>query len=118
VTDVSGRGRFRVAARARGAAAQRDGDHSRPGQGSADGPAPGFVLVSAGQVTLGSPPHEHRRQEDYVGVNAEDQRVVTITRPFLLAGAKVTQGEWEEVMGSRPWYFRACGRDCPVERVN
>jgi formylglycine-generating enzyme required for sulfatase activity len=30
----------------------------------------------------------------------------------------VTQGQWQQVMGSNPSYFAACGSDCPVETVS
>ena len=42
---------------------------------------------------------------------------VTITRPFYIATAEVTQGLWTDVMGTNPSRFASCGRDCPVENV-
>ncbi|MEE9165597.1 MAG: SUMF1/EgtB/PvdO family nonheme iron enzyme [Nitrospinota bacterium] len=37
---------------------------------------------------------------------------------FYLGEHEVTQGEWEEVMGNKPSYFKSCGKDCPVEMVS
>ena len=37
---------------------------------------------------------------------------------FYLGEHEVTQGEWKEVMGNNPSYFKNCGKDCPVESVS
>ena len=42
---------------------------------------------------------------------------VTITRAYLIATTKVTQGLWKAVMGTNPSRFASGGRDCPVENV-
>ena len=44
--------------------------------------------------------------------------VVILSRPFAIAATEVTQTQWESLMQSNPSYFRECGGDCPVERVN
>ncbi len=49
--------------------------------------------------------------------DSEGQEVCT-TAPYLLGATEVTQGEWGAAMGNAPSSFRACGEDCPVERVS
>jgi formylglycine-generating enzyme required for sulfatase activity len=71
-----------------------------------------FVLLPAGEFTMGSPPGEPGRQDDEVA-----HRVV-LSRPFYLAATEVTQGEWTKVMGSNPSRFRELGPQAPVERVS
>jgi formylglycine-generating enzyme required for sulfatase activity len=43
---------------------------------------------------------------------------VTLTQPFWLGRTTVTQGQFEEVMGTNPSHFTAAGRDAPVEQVS
>jgi len=71
-----------------------------------------FVLIPAGSFVMGSPPDEPGRDDD------ETQHRVTISRSFYLQTTEVTQGQWEEVMGKNPSYFKNCGDDCPVEMVS
>ncbi len=71
-----------------------------------------FVWVPAGTFVMGSPEGEAGRFDD------ERQRAVTISQGFWLGKYEVTQGEWEEVMGSNPSNFKACGARCPVEWVS
>ncbi len=59
-----------------------------------------------------SPVNEAGRNTD------ETPHEVTLTRGFWLMEHEVTQGEWEAVMGKNPSKFKACGADCPVERVS
>ena len=86
-----------------------------PGAGAAvAAPAPpGWVRLEPGTVLMGSPPDEAGRYED-----ESPQRLVTLTRPFLLKATEVTQGEWRTLMETNPSKFSGCGDDCPVERVN
>ena len=56
-----------------------------------------FKLIPAGEFLLGSPENEGLRDDD------EQQRLVRITKPLYLGTTEVTQGQWEQVMGSRPW---------------
>jgi formylglycine-generating enzyme required for sulfatase activity len=37
---------------------------------------------------------------------------------FFIGKYEVTQGQWKELMGANPSYFRECGDDCPVESVS
>ena len=61
---------------------------------------------------MGSPSNEPER------VDNERQHRVTISKPFYLQTTEVTQGQWREVMGNNPSYFKNCGDDCPVEQVS
>jgi formylglycine-generating enzyme required for sulfatase activity len=72
----------------------------------------GFVRVEPGRFTMGSPSSEEGRDD------SEVQHTVSISRPFWLQATEVTQGQWEAVMGTKPSYFGACGKDCPVENVS
>jgi formylglycine-generating enzyme required for sulfatase activity len=78
---------------------------------SKEAPA-GFVLVEGGSFQMGSPPGEVGREDH------EAQRLVTVSRPYFLGAREVTQREWQEVTGHNPAGFKACGLDCPVERVS
>jgi formylglycine-generating enzyme required for sulfatase activity len=56
-----------------------------------------LILVKPGRFQMGSPSGESGRDGD-------ERRVgVTLTRPFYLATTEVTQRQWFEVMGTRPW---------------
>ncbi len=61
---------------------------------------------------MGSPVSEPQRNAD------ELLHHVSISRPFYMGEHEVTQAQWEKVMGSNPSWFRKCGQDCPVEKVN
>ena len=56
-----------------------------------------LVLIPAGKFTMGSPATEQDREED------EDQADVTLTKAFWLGKTEVTQGQWQQVMGTTPW---------------
>jgi formylglycine-generating enzyme required for sulfatase activity len=71
-----------------------------------------FVLIPAGKFVMGSPPTEPGREPQEV------QHLVSITHSFYLGRYEVTQRQWQRVMGSNPSFFKACGPECPVERVN
>ena len=77
---------------------------------SATAPA-GWVCVSAGSFTMGSPANEPNREND------ETAHPVTITQPFWMKTTEVTQAEWQAVMGNNPSEAAACGARCPVENV-
>ena len=40
-----------------------------------------------------------------------------VVSDFEIGKYEVTQAQWKAVMGSNPSRFKACGEDCPVERV-
>ena len=37
---------------------------------------------------------------------------------FYIGKDEVTQGQWQQLMGSRPAFFSSCGDNCPVESVS
>jgi formylglycine-generating enzyme required for sulfatase activity len=55
-----------------------------------------------GQFRMGSPPTEAGRSQS----ESEDQVDVTLSHGFWLGQTEVTQGEWEAVMGTQPWFER------------
>jgi formylglycine-generating enzyme required for sulfatase activity len=69
-------------------------------------------LVPGGSFTMGSPDHEEDRGD------GETQHEVTLSKPFYCGKYEVTQGQWEQVMGSNPSYFKNAGREAPVEKVS
>ncbi len=79
--------------------------------GNADRGRLQFVLVPAGTFVMGSPDTEWGSRSD------EQQRQVTLTRPFFLAMYEVTQAQWKAVTGSNPSFLYDCP-DCPVESIS
>jgi formylglycine-generating enzyme required for sulfatase activity len=71
-----------------------------------------FVLIPAGQFTMGSPNNEADRHVD------EQRHNVTLTQSFYAAVTEVTQEQWQAVMGSNPAHFVKCGSQCPIERIS
>ncbi len=74
----------------------------------------GFVRVSAGQFTMGSPETEPGREGDAIEV----QHLVVISRSYCMKATEVTQGEWQALIGNNPSDFTGCGSSCPVENVS
>jgi len=70
-----------------------------------------FVLIQAGEFTIGSPENEKDRQS-----NEGPYHKVKITKPFYMQTTEVTQAQWKAVMGNNPSYFK--GDDLPVEQVS
>ena len=56
-----------------------------------------FVYIRPGSFVMGSLSGESGRGGD------ETQHRVSLTKGFYLQATEVTQGQWEQVMGSRPW---------------
>ena len=74
-----------------------------------------LTLIPAGQFQMGSPDSEPDREDD------ETRHLVKITRPFYLSVYEVTQGQYEKVMGARPWQGQNLvkeGPDYPAVYVN
>ncbi|MEE3257568.1 MAG: formylglycine-generating enzyme family protein, partial [Candidatus Latescibacterota bacterium] len=62
-----------------------------------------FALVRSGSFNMGSPTDEEGRGDD-----EGPQHIVEISQPFYLGQFEVTQGQWQAVMGTKPW------RDLPA----
>jgi formylglycine-generating enzyme required for sulfatase activity len=76
------------------------------------------VLVKAGTFMMGSPETEIGRDND------ELQHQVTLTEDFYISKYKITQAQYESVMGNNPSYFTSArdadygeGSNKPVETV-
>jgi formylglycine-generating enzyme required for sulfatase activity len=69
-----------------------------------------FVFVKGGCFEMG----------DSIGDGDNDEKPVhqVCVDDFYLGKYEVTQGQWEEVMGNNPSYFKNCGDNCPVEAVS
>ena len=60
-----------------------------------------LILIPPGKFTMGSPSDETNRQID------EEQKPVTISRPYYIGRTEVTRQEWQAVMNTDPWEGRA-----------
>ena len=71
-----------------------------------------FVQIPAGEFLMGS--------ESEGALYLEERPVtrVRISQGFWLGKYEVTQGQWQEVMGSNPSLFDECGPTCPVGGVS
>ena len=56
-----------------------------------------MTLIPPGEFMMGSPESQEGRFDD------EQQHQVRITKPYFLGVTEVTQGQWEKVMGTKPW---------------
>jgi formylglycine-generating enzyme required for sulfatase activity/serine/threonine protein kinase len=70
-----------------------------------------MVLIPSGKFMMGSPVSEKSRAND------ETQHDVTLTKPFYMGKYEVTQGQWENVMGSNP-SSNTKGEKLPVTNVS
>jgi formylglycine-generating enzyme required for sulfatase activity len=82
-----------------------------------------FVLIPAGTFQMGSDISPEEMAKRYGGKaewykREHPQHQVTISRPFYLQTTPVTHGQWQQVMGKNPAYFKKCGKNCPVEDVS
>jgi len=57
-----------------------------------------LVLIPAGEFLMGSHLNENGRHD-----NEHPPHWVRITKPFYLQTTEVNQGQWESVMGAKPW---------------
>jgi len=96
------------------AAARIDG--TRPGEEWSDNSLNmPFRWCPPGKFLMGSPVNEEGRDDD------EDQVQVTLTRGFWLGKYTVTQAEWQQVMGSKPWKRKEWVKEdprCPATYVS
>jgi len=82
-----------------------------------------FVRIPLGTFLMGSPDSEEARTLEEEGSYSDEgpQHEVTLTRPFALGIAPVTQQQYQLVMGDNPAQFTVAGRGGPwhpVERVS
>jgi formylglycine-generating enzyme required for sulfatase activity len=84
------------------------------GGGGGGGAPAGYVRITAGTFTMGSPTSEcsSTRGSD------ETRHQQTITHDYYMKVNEVTQGEWMALMNNNPSAFAACGASCPVEMVS
>lgn len=71
-----------------------------------------WVTVNGATFTMGSSPSAPCRFDN------QEQHLVTLTHRFEIQSTEMTQGRYQDLMGSNPSFFTACGRDCPVEFVS
>ena len=69
----------------------------------------GMVFIKGGCFKMGDQFGE--------GWNDEKPPHEVCVDDFYMGEHEVTQGEWEEIVGNNPSYFKSCGDDCPVEQV-
>ena len=74
----------------------------------------GFVPITHGTFTMGSPADEPGRSDD------EAEHKVTLSRDYEMMATEVTQGGFEDIMGYNPSYFPVFGVSPmrPVEQVS
>ncbi len=66
-----------------------------------------FKYIKPGSFMMGSPSGESGRDND------ETRHRATLTRGYYLQTTEVTQGQWEAVMGTKPWSGEKYVRDNP-----
>ncbi len=67
-----------------------------------------FVLIPSGSFMMGSPSSEKGRDSD------EKQHRVTLSKGFYMQTTEVTQAQWHEIMGTRPWSGKKYAQErCP-----
>lgn len=71
-----------------------------------------FIFIPSGTFIMGISSNEEGKS------NSAVPHPVTLTKGFYLQTTEVTQGQWKELMGSNPSFFKECGNDCPVEQVS
>ncbi len=70
-----------------------------------------FAFISKGTYMKGS---ELDEKND---INYKPKEEVSIQEDFYIQATEVTQGQFKEIMGYNPSYFKNCGDNCPVENV-
>lgn len=69
---------------------------------------PEMLIIPPGSFDMGS-----NKSSDQSPVHR-----VTIAHSFGMGKTKVTQGQWQAIMGNNPSVFKNCGDTCPVENVS
>lgn len=76
-------------------------------------PFPQEIVIHPKPFTMGS--------DDSQGLGAKEEspaHEVVLRYVYAMWRKEITQDEFREMMGYNPSYFKACGKDCPVESVN
>jgi formylglycine-generating enzyme required for sulfatase activity len=63
--------------------------------------------IPAGTFMMGSPESEEGHEDD------ETQHKVTITKPFYMQTTEVTQRQWKDLMGTKPWFSEVYAKEGP-----
>ena len=71
-----------------------------------------FVYIPPGSFMMGSPSEEPGRDND------ETLHKVILTKSFYMQTTEVTHGQWKAIMGNSTPYFKDCGDDCPLVKVD
>ncbi|MCP3959959.1 MAG: SUMF1/EgtB/PvdO family nonheme iron enzyme [bacterium] len=66
--------------------------------------------VAAGEIGASRSPKDRQR--------GKSRQMLRVRDDFWITDTEITQGDWQLLMGANPSYFRSCGEECPVERVN
>ncbi len=72
-----------------------------------------MVSVAGGTFTMGCTPEQESECED----NEKPAHPVTLGN-YQIGQYELTQGEWNQLMGSNPSFHQDCGDYCPVEQVS
>ena len=62
-----------------------------------------LVLIPAGEFVMGAPSTDKAAEGEGGQSSERPQHPVKITKPFYLGKYEVTQGEWVQVMNTKPW---------------
>lgn len=71
-----------------------------------------LVTIPAGEFEMGSPAEDEVNLDVGDDGHANAAHHARITKPFAMGRTEVTQGQWEQVMGTTPW------KDAPFVREN
>lgn len=74
-----------------------------------------WVSIKAGTFKMGSPANEMCREPEST---KETLHQVTLTRSYLVSKYEVTQAQFAALLWYNPSKNKACGLDCPVEKIS
>ena len=78
-----------------------------------------YMLIPAGEFTMGSPDGSGATPAEKCRSAQEIQHTVQLSHPFWMKATEVTIGEWTAVTGSAsPSWFQACGPNCPANAMS
>jgi formylglycine-generating enzyme required for sulfatase activity len=85
---------------------------------AAEAPKPN--LPATVNIPLVSVPGGCFKMGDTFGDGFENEKPVhdVCLSDFMISKFEITQGQWKQIMGNNPAYFKICGDDCPIENVN